>query len=222
MTMSTKLLLMLIPKKNLLWFIPITIIAVLFSLPVLSTELLNRVIDFIKIYPVVAPLVIVFFRFIGIVLAPLPGAPISFASIAILPWWEAWIYNLIGAELGVIAAFLIARKFREPIVARFAPLQKVHEWQDRISKRKQFWSFVGLRLTALVAFDFVSYAAGLTKLRFISFILACLLIDIPSSFLFFLFGGIAFQYSVFLFAGFIVIFLITALIWKYKSKAVAY
>lgn len=206
---------MLNSKKNLLWLIPAATIAVLFSLPIFSTEYLNQVVDFIKIYPVAAPLVIIFFRFIGIVLAPLPGAPISFASIAVLPWWEAWIYNLIGAEFGVITAFLIARKFREPVVARFAPLQKVHKWQDKISQKNQFWAFVGLRLAALVAFDFVSYAAGLSKLRFISFLLACLLIDVPSSFLFFFFGGIAFQYSIYLFIGLIVSFLVSVLVWRF-------
>ena len=202
-------------KKNLLWLIPATIIIVIFSLPIFSSEYLNRVVDFIKIYPSVAPIIIIFFRFIGIVLAPLPGAPISFASIAVLPWWEAWVYNFIGAELGVITAFFIARKFREPVVARFAPFQKVHEWQDKISERKQFWSFVGLRLTTLAAFDFVSYAAGLSKMRFSSFILACLLIDIPVGFIFFFFGGIAFQYSVYLFIGFIISFLAAVLVWKY-------
>src|SRR3989344_1035201 len=165
-------------KKNLLWLIPAAIIAAVFSLPIFSSEYLNRVVDFIKVYPAAAPVIIIFFRFIGIVLAPLPGAPISFASIAVLPWWEAWIYNFIGAELGVITAFWIARKFRERVVARFAPLQKVHEWQDKISEKKQFWAFVGLRLTALVAFDFITYAAGLSKLRFAPFLLACLLIDI--------------------------------------------
>ena len=202
-------------RKNLLWLIPAIGITVVFSLPIFSTEYLNRVIDFLNIYPAVAPAVIIFFRFIGIVLAPLPGAPISFASIAVLPWWEAWIYNFIGAELGVITAFLIARKFREPVVAHLAPLQKVHEWQDRISQKRQFWSFVGLRLLALVAFDFVSYAAGLSKLRFSSFLLACLLIDIPAGFLFFFFGGIAFRYSVLLFLGFILAFLVAMVVWKY-------
>lgn len=206
---------MLNSKKNLLWLIPATVIAVVFSIPIFSAEYLNRVVDFINIYPVAAPIVIIFFRFIGIVLAPLPGAPISFASIAVLPWWEAWIYNFIGAELGVITAFLIARKFREPVVARFAPLQKVHEWQGKISERQQFWSFVGLRLATFVAFDFVSYAAGLSKLRFSSFVLACLLIDIPAGFIFFYFGGIAFQYSVYLFIGFVISFLAAVLVWRY-------
>jgi len=206
---------MLNTKKNLLWLLPSTIIVVIFSLPIFSSEYLNRIVDLIKVYPAIAPIVIIFFRFIGVVLAPLPGAPISFASIAVLPWWEAWMYNLIGVELGSVVAFLLARKFREPVVSWFAPFQKVHEWQDRISQKKQFWAFVGLRLTALVVLDFVSYAAGLSKLRFNKFILACLLIDIPTSFIFFFLGGMAFQYSIFIFAGFIAIFLIAALTYKY-------
>src|SRR3989344_7865020 len=102
---------MLNTKKNLLWLLPSTIIVVIFSLPIFSSEYLNRIVDLIKVYPAIAPIVIIFFRFIGVVLAPLPGAPISFASIAVLPWWEAWMYNLIGVELGSVVAFLLARKF---------------------------------------------------------------------------------------------------------------
>ena len=205
-------------KKNLFWFIPGAIITVFFMLPVFSSDYLQRVTDFIKLYPTAAPVIVIFFRFLGIVLAPLPGAPVSFASIAVLPWWQAWLYNLIGAELGAITAFYIARKFREPVVARFAPLQKIHEWQGQISKKRQFWGFVGFRLTALAVFDFVSYAAGLSKLPFVSFIFASLLIDIPASFVLFFFGGIAFRYSIFLTVVFIIIFAVAASVWKYKSR----
>lgn len=208
---------MLNSKKNLWWLVPSAIIVVVFLLPIFSPKYLGDVVDFMEIHPLVAPIVIVVFRFIGVVLAPLPGAPISFASIAVLPWWQAWLYNLIGGELGVVAAFFIARKFREPVVVRFAPFQKVHEWQDKISRKRQFWAFAGLRFTALIALDFVSYAAGLSKLSFRSFLLACLLIDIPTSFAFFYFGGIAFQYSVILFVGSIAGFLVAVFIWKSTS-----
>ncbi len=209
---------MLKGKKNLLWLFPIVVITVVFLLPVFSGEYFDRAAHFVKLHPVAAPFIVIFFRFIGVVLAPLPGAPVSFASIAVFPWWQAWAYNMIGAELGVVTAFFIARRFREPVVAHFAPFQKIHEWQDKISHAKQFWAFAGLRLTALVALDFVSYAAGLSKLPFTSFLLACLLIDIPTSFLFFFFGGVAFQYGILLFIGFIIAVFLAVLAWKYVQK----
>jgi len=144
-------------------------------------------------------------------LAPLPGSPIAFASMVLLPWHKAFLYNFVGSELGAIIAFWVARRFREPIVKYVAPLKKIHEWQDKISEKKQFWGFVGLRVVSVTAFDFISYAAGLSKLSFRTFLVASLLVDIPVSLLFFYLGGLAVEYSVFLFALFSVVFIIALL-----------
>ncbi len=187
-------------KSTIFWWLAGIIITIVFSLPIIFPNYQEYAVNLIGRFPYLAPLVIIVFRFIGVVLAPLPGAPVAFASMAVLPWYEALIWNFIGSESGAIVAFLIARKFREPVVARFAPLEKIHQWQDQVSRRKQFWSFAGFRLVTLVAFDFVSYAAGLTKLPLSTFILVTLLIDIPADFIFFYLGGLAVKYSVLLFA----------------------
>lgn len=199
-------------KANILWLIAGTIIVIVFLLPIIFSDYQKYVIDLIERSPFLAPFTIIVLRFLGVVLAPLPGAPVSFASMAVLPWHEALIWNFIGAESGAIAAFLIARKFREPVVALFAPLEKIHQWQDRISEKRQFWSFAGFRVMTLVAFDFVSYAAGLTKLPFRTFLFATFLIDIPANLIFFYFGGLAVKYSIFIFAVFVLIFMVTAFI----------
>lgn len=199
-------------KTSILWLIAGIIITVVFFLPIIFSDYQKYAVDLIERSPYLAPFIIIVFRFIGVVLAPLPGAPISFASMAVLPWYEAWAWNFIGAESGAITAFLIARKLREPAVARFAPLEKIHQWQDKVSQRRQFWSFTGFRAVSLVAFDFVSYAAGLTRLSFWTFIIATFLIDIPAGFLFFYFGGLAVKYSIFIFAVFAAIFMVTIFI----------
>ena len=201
-------------KTKILWLIAGIIITIISFLPVAFSDYQEYTISLITSSPYLAPFVIIFFRFIGVVLAPLPGSPISFASIVILPWHEAWLWNFIGMELGSITAFIVARKFREPVVARFAPLDKIHQWQGEISKKRQFWGFAGLRVVTLVAFDFVSYAAGLTKLPFRTFIIASFLVDIPASLLFFYFGGLAVRYSIFILGGLGVIFILSIFIWN--------
>ncbi|TSD03834.1 MAG: hypothetical protein Greene071436_236 [Parcubacteria group bacterium Greene0714_36] len=174
----------------------ITMIAVL---PLISSRSLQFATDIVRDDPYVAPLAIVLLRFVGVVVAPIPGSPIMFASIAIMPWWQAWVYNFIGSMAGSVCAFFIARTFREPVVARFAPLREIHQWQGRVSQQNQFWAFAGLRLVSLVAFDFVNYAAGLTRIRFRTYLLATLIVEIPIGFLFFYFGGVALRYSIYIF-----------------------
>lgn len=148
-------------------------------------------------YPYLAPLVVIGVRFVGVVVAPLPGSPVMLASIAVLPWWQAWAYNFLGSTAGAITAFFIARRLREPAVARFAPLREITRWQEAISQRNQFLTFAGLRLITPFVFDFVNYAAGLTRIPFWTYLLATLAVDIPTGFVFFYFGGIAIRYGIY-------------------------
>ncbi|MDP3710678.1 MAG: VTT domain-containing protein [bacterium] len=185
--------------KNLLWVLGSVIITAVFLLPLFSTRYFELIKDFISLHPVSAPVVVIFFRFIGVVLAPLPGSPVGLASIAVLPWWQAWIYNLVGVMTGVVAAFLIARKFRERAVARFASLRDIHGWQDKIPKHRQFWTIVFFRLTSIAAFDFVSYALGLTRMSFKMFLSTSLVAEVPWSFALYYLGGVAASYSIYLF-----------------------
>jgi len=185
-------------KWKIIWFAAGLFVTALFLAPILWSDAFSFISDFIKSHPASAPAVIILFRFLGVVLAPLPGAPVSLASIVLLPWWEAFAYNFIGATLGSVSAFCIARRFREKAVAYFAPLEEIHKWQEKVSRKKQFWYFVGLRLAATAAFDFVSYAAGLSKLPFRVFLVGSLIVDASVSLIFFYAGGLALKYSVYL------------------------
>lgn len=185
--------------KNLLWTLGGVVITAVFLLPLFSENYFNLIKKFISLHPASAPIVVIFFRFIGVVLAPLPGSPVGLASVAVLPWWQAWIYNLVGVMTGVVAAFLIARKFRERAVARFASLREIHEWQEKIPKHRQFWAITFFRLTSIAAFDFVSYALGLTRMSFGMFLSTSLAAEVPWSFVLYYLGGVAAGYSIYLF-----------------------
>lgn len=204
--------------QNFFWVAGGLLIVIIFLAPFASLDYQEYITRLLQAYPYLAPIIVIGVRFLTIVIAPLPGVPVSFASIAFLPWHEAWLYNLIAVELGSLCAFFIARRFREPVVARFAPLQNIHHWQKTISRRKQFWGFVALRFVSVSAFDFVSYAAGLTALPFRSFFAASLLVDMPVSFIFFYIGGRAFQYSVYFFGAFAALFIVAALLSKFFMK----
>lgn len=193
--------------KNLLWTLGGVVITAVFLLPLFSENYFGLIKKFISLHPVSAPIVVIFFRFIGVVLAPLPGSPVGLASIAVLPWWQAWIYNLIGVMSGAIVAFLISRKFRERAVGRFASLREVHKWQEKIPKHRQFWTITFFRFTSIFAFDFVSYAMGLTRISFRMFLFTSLIAEIPWSFTLYYLGGASVRYSIYLFILGVLIFI---------------
>lgn len=196
------------------WFFAAFFIIVVVMAPFFSDEYLTWVTDFITVHPQAAFIIIIIARFLGVAVAPLPGAPIALLSVALLPWRQAFLYNFIGAELGAIAGFWMARLFRERAVRYFASLERVHEWQKSISSQRQFWGFVGLRLVSITAFDFVSYAAGLSTLPFWHFFFATVLVDLPINIAFFFLGGIAVHYGIYFFLSLTFIFAVLVAVWQ--------
>lgn len=195
--------------------------SLLFLLPLLFSRSFQFVTDTAHHYPYGAPLVIIGVRFVGVVIAPLPGSPVMLASVAVLPWQQAWAYNFIGSTAGAVVAFFIARRFREPVVARVAPIREIIRWQEAISQSNQFWAFTGLRLITPFVFDFVNYAAGLTRIPFWTYFLATLAVDIPTGFVFFYFGGIAIRYSMYVLIAAGGVLAIAGIIAKHRYTASA-
>ncbi len=205
-------------RQSIAWVIASIILSFLVLSVFVSKPLQETITLFIQAHSILGPLAVIIVRFITIVLAPLPSAPVAFASLAVLPWWQALIYNVIGVQAGIIVAFFIARKFREPIVRYVAPLQKVHEWQDRLTQKQQITAFVALRFISLAVYDVVSYAAGLSKLSFRTFFFGSLLVDLPMMFLFFYVGGIAYSYSLYITIFFVSLLVLGLLVLRFIQK----
>lgn len=148
---------------------------------------------FLEQYPVVAPVVFILVRTIPIVVAPIPGLLLDLLGVAIFGWQYGFVLGVVGVNLGAVLAFLIARYFREPAVRRLASLRLVHEWEGNYSEKQKIWRLVLLRIMTSSYFDYVSYAAGLTKMRLSSYISSTFVGTLPFMFLIYYFGGISFQ-----------------------------
>ncbi len=127
------------------------------------------------------PLVVAGLMTLAVVMSPIPSAPIAMAAGAAYGHLWGTVYVLLGAELGALIAFGIAR-----MVGR-APLRR---WfGDRIDagllgSQNALTATVFLsRLMPFVSFDLISYAAGLSCLRLWRFALATLAGIVPASFL---------------------------------------
>ncbi len=168
--------------KNKIWgwiTVGITIVSVLlllFLIPAYEKDLTAFTIH----HPLLAPLLIILFRFIAMVIPPIPGGILSFALIPVIGWFWSYLYAMIGVTLGATVAFFIARKFREPVVAKFVPLKQLHLWEKKLSSRTEFVAFLIVRLTTGPIMDFISYIAGLSKISFKKFLIATLIAELPS------------------------------------------
>lgn len=152
----------------------------------------SEIISFTVSYPLFAPIIIIFWRIIAIIIPPLPGGVLSFAFVPIIGWFGAYVYGEIGVVVGATLAFFIARKFREPVAAKFVPIQILYTWEDKLSKKQEFFAFLGLRIAAASVMDFISYGAGLSKISYRKFILATVIAELPIA-IWYYFGEVAYE-----------------------------
>ncbi len=122
-----------------------------------------------------------------IVWSPLPSIPVALAAGAAYGRTWGTIYVLIGAELGAVVAFAIARLLGHDTIKRWLgrrlPLGSIGSQNARMA----FVFFT--RLLPFMSFDLISYAAGLTSLSTWRFAIATLAGAAPISFLLAHFGS---------------------------------
>ena len=147
----------------------------------------ERLVRWITELGVVGPIAIVALMALAIVLSPLPSAPIALAAGAAYGHGWGTLYVLLGAELGALTAFMIARVVGYEVMRGW--------FGDRLSvgllgSQNAMTAIVLVtRLMPFLSFDVVSYAAGLTPLRLWRFALATLAGVLPASFLLAHFGS---------------------------------
>jgi uncharacterized membrane protein YdjX (TVP38/TMEM64 family) len=132
------------------------------------------------------PLAVMGLMTLAVVVSPIPSAPIALASgLAYGPFWGT-VYIVIGAEIGAILAFFIARNLGyEAMRKRFGDRLSV----GILGSQNAMTGLVALlRLIPFMSFDIVSYASGLTPLRPWRFALATLIGVTPVSFALAYFG----------------------------------
>ncbi|KJS45057.1 MULTISPECIES: TVP38/TMEM64 family protein [Alphaproteobacteria] len=133
------------------------------------------------------PVLIVTLMTIAVVASPIPSAPIALAAGAAYGHLWGTVQVVIGAELGALIAFGLARVLGHDVLRRV--------FGDRVdagllgSQNALTATVLASRLMPFVSFDMISYAAGLSRLHAWRFALATLAGIIPASFLLAHFGG---------------------------------
>jgi uncharacterized membrane protein YdjX (TVP38/TMEM64 family) len=140
-----------------------------------------------------APVISVGLMILQSVIAPIPAFLIVFANGMAFGTVPGWLLSLFGQTLAAAVCFCIARALGrnvvQALIGRFG-LESADNWFAR-------WGVIGLFITRLVpgiGFDAVSYAAGLTKMTFRTFILVTLAGSGPQLLLYSFLGQNATEY----------------------------
>jgi len=126
------------------------------------------------------PLMIIGLMTVAVVASPIPSAPIALAAGAAYGHFWGTIQVVIGAELGALITFSLARVLGRDVLRRVFGTSVDAGLLG--SQNALTWTVFASRLMPFVSFDIISYAAGLSRLHAWRFALATLAGIIPASF----------------------------------------
>ena len=114
------------------------------------------------------------------VVAIIPGEPLEIGAGYAFGVWEGTLLCILGAALGGALVFLFVRRFGVRAVEAFFPKEKIDSLRFMKNARKlNLWMWI-LFLIPGTPKDILSYIAGLTRIRFATWMLITTFARIPS------------------------------------------
>ncbi|MDE0085300.1 MAG: TVP38/TMEM64 family protein [Candidatus Poribacteria bacterium] len=173
--------------------------------------------EYITSYGLFAPLISATLMIFQSVIAPLPAFLITIANGALFGFWWGMLLSWSSAMLGAALCFHIARFLGAKHVAKIVS-QPVVNKTDQFIQRYGNYAILIARLIPYIPFDVVSYAAGLTRIRFIGFWLATGIGQLPATAVYTYLGNRISTHTKLMLLGFGVVISISIVIWLVKNQ----
>jgi uncharacterized membrane protein YdjX (TVP38/TMEM64 family) len=129
-----------------------------------------------------APLLYIGVRAATFIAAPLSSGPIQFAAGILFGLVPGTLYSLMGEVLGGSANFWIARLLGRPVVQRLVGEGGMARIERFYHQAGEVWTLVYARLFFFAFYDFISYAAGLTPVKYGQYLVVTALVGIVPTF----------------------------------------
>lgn len=148
--------------------------AIFFGIQALGTERLREIVDSAGVF---APLLYMVLR-AGAGFVPGAAGPLQLASGVLFGFWQATLYSVIGSTAGYSISFWIARRYGRDVVVRLVGggIGRVDALLARLDRPA---GLMTARFVFYFAYDFVAYAAGLSKARYPVFLVVTFVLGIP-------------------------------------------
>lgn len=119
--------------------------------------------QFIQSAGIFGPIIFMLVQAAQVVIAPIPGQVSGLVGGYLFGPWLGTLYSLVGASVGFLIIFALARKLGRPFVERFFSKELVGKF-DYITKSKGSWALFLIFLLPAFPDDLICYLAGLTKI----------------------------------------------------------
>lgn len=135
-------------------------------------------------------LLVIVVKMTTIIVVPLGGGIVYPIAGAVYGFWYGWALTLIGDFLGFATAFYLSRAFGRPIARFFVPQSQWGTFERVLAKSSSWKTLIKARIAFSPLPELFAYAAGLTKVPFIVFITIMMVLQIPGTAIFTLFGDL--------------------------------
>lgn len=172
--------------------------------------------DFVKSYGPYAAVISFLLMILQSIAAPLPSFLITFANANLFGWVKGAILSWTSAMVGATLCFYIARILGRDAVEKLTSKRGL-EQIDEFFQRHGRMSILIARLLPFISFDIVSYAAGLTSISFLEFIVATGLGQLPATIIYSYVGGMLTGGAKLLVTGLFILFGVSGIIFLIRQ-----
>lgn len=151
---------------------------------ILSSGNLNDLVDWIKGWGILSPIISILLMVFQSLVVPLPSFLIAGANGIVFGIYIGSIISWIGGMVGAIVSFYLSRWFGEKIFLSLKKEQRMYKKIERLSGKHGFFIVLIARLIPIISFDFISYAAGFVRMRLSQFFIATGIGMIPGTVLY--------------------------------------
>lgn len=139
---------------------------------VFSKEMAGTVVAYLRQNSKIAFLLIIGLQIFQVVVCVLPGQPIQFAASYMFGIGVGFLLSIIGAVIGTIISFYLAKVLGSDAMHMFFGEEKLRDYHRKLNSGRGLLLAFLIYLIPGIPKDLVSYAAGISEMRFRPFLLA--------------------------------------------------
>ena len=144
-----------------------------------SIENIDDVVAFLEKYETQSIFVYIGLQIVQIVISIIPGQVFQMAAGYIYGFWPALLFAMTGALLGTTLSFMLAKVLGRDFLHIFFGEEKMQYYIERLNSKKMYAIVFFLYLIPGIPKDMVSYAAGVSEIKFKPFLIISALGRLP-------------------------------------------
>lgn len=137
------------------------------------------IVSFLNLYWIESIFIYIGIQILQIIISIIPGQAFQFAAGYLYGFFPGLLFSIIGAVLGTTISFYLAKILGKDAIHLFFGEERMAYFIDRLNSKKAYTIVFFLYLIPGLPKDIVSYAAGVSEMKFKPFLIYSLIGRIP-------------------------------------------